>query len=457
MIEVSFAGDREATAPLTWGQRSMWNAIQQIAPGDNLMNVGRQLVVPARCRLEPPAVAAALGQLIERHESLRTLIRPGTPEAGREEPAQVLVRTGQLGVEVLHCEPADAAALAVETEKRLFATRFGYASEFPIRAALVVAGGRVDRVVLMFCHIATDGPGADVVVRDLRLLLVRGQLGPRTAPQPLDLARWQGSVEGLERTRASLSYWSELFRRIPPTMLAPAGPVQVPRHQRARLTSAALQAASGIVAARLRVSTGTVLLAATVALIAERTGHPTVAISMVINNRFQPDHHDVVSNLAQLGLLAVDVDDAPPFPELVLRVRQAALPGTRQAYHDPTVVDPALDAIGRERGTPIHPYCCFNDGRLAGDAAAVGAVGVVPTVAAMRAALPSTSVTWPGHPERMHCRFCMEVYSEPGAVVLSVTADTEYLPHDEIERFLRACERLVVTAAEGPDNHPAGD
>src|SRR5689334_7600087 len=137
-MEVSFAGDREGTAPLTWGQRSMWNAIQQIAPGDNLMNVGRQLVVPARCRLEPPAVAAALGQLIERHESLRTLIRPGTPEA---EPEQILVRTGQLGVEVLHCEPADAAALAVEAEKRLFATRFDYASEFPVRAALVVADG----------------------------------------------------------------------------------------------------------------------------------------------------------------------------------------------------------------------------------------------------------------------------------------------------------------------------
>src|SRR3954468_8119804 len=112
-MEARFAGDREATAPLTWGQRSMWNAIQQIAPGDNLMNVARQLVVPARCRLEPPAVAAALGQLIARHESLRPLIRPGTHEAGREKPEQVLVRTGQIAVEVLHCEPTDAAVVAV--------------------------------------------------------------------------------------------------------------------------------------------------------------------------------------------------------------------------------------------------------------------------------------------------------------------------------------------------------
>lgn len=43
MVEVPFAGDRSGTAPLTWGQQAIWNAILRTAPNDIYFNIGRLL------------------------------------------------------------------------------------------------------------------------------------------------------------------------------------------------------------------------------------------------------------------------------------------------------------------------------------------------------------------------------------------------------------------------------
>lgn len=42
-VRVPFTGDRAGTAPLTWGQRAIWNAILRTAPNDIYFNIGRLL------------------------------------------------------------------------------------------------------------------------------------------------------------------------------------------------------------------------------------------------------------------------------------------------------------------------------------------------------------------------------------------------------------------------------
>ncbi|WP_205314799.1 condensation domain-containing protein, partial [Nonomuraea lactucae] len=179
---VEFAAPDSGTAPLTWGQRAIWETIERTAPDDHYFNFGRVLKVPgARSVAE---VGAALGALVERHGSLRT--RTGDPAC------QVLEAGGRLPVEIVSSHEGAAEKALGE----LAATRFDYAAEWPVRAALVVDGDRVTHVVLVFCHLAADGLGAEVAVRDLRVLLMRGRISGPPAPRPLDLAHWQAGPEG---------------------------------------------------------------------------------------------------------------------------------------------------------------------------------------------------------------------------------------------------------------------
>ncbi|MFD0889811.1 hypothetical protein ACFQ08_35170, partial [Streptosporangium algeriense] len=77
-MDIRFSGSRSGTAPLTWGQRAIWDAIRKTAPDDHYFNFGRVLAVPRRARpLTVARAAEVLGALVERHESLRTRMSAG--------------------------------------------------------------------------------------------------------------------------------------------------------------------------------------------------------------------------------------------------------------------------------------------------------------------------------------------------------------------------------------------
>ncbi|NEC17754.1 condensation domain-containing protein, partial [Streptomyces parvus] len=185
--QVDFRGERSGTAPLTWGQRAIWHAIRRTAPNDHYFNIGR--VLPLADRGRPATVAAtldALARLIERHEALRTRL---VPSAAYDGPSQWLADTGSLSVTIAPATGLpEAAAEAEALLDRLSATRFDYPAEWPLRAALVTVGDRVTHAVLVLCHLAADGHAAEVLVRDLRLLVRRGSAGRPPATTPLDLA-----------------------------------------------------------------------------------------------------------------------------------------------------------------------------------------------------------------------------------------------------------------------------
>ncbi|NEE54364.1 non-ribosomal peptide synthetase condensation domain protein, partial [Streptomyces sp. SID8455] len=202
-VTVEFGGDRDGRAPLTWGQRAIWHAIRRTAPNDHYFNIGR--VLPLADRGRPATVAEAvqaLGGLMGRHEALRTRLEltadgQDADAGGRTDAGQRLAATGRLPVTLAHAQdPADAERTAHALLDRLSATRFAYTSEWPVRAALVAVGDRVTHAVLVLCHLAADGHGAEVLVRDLRLLVRRGSAGRPPAATPLDLAREQHGDAG---------------------------------------------------------------------------------------------------------------------------------------------------------------------------------------------------------------------------------------------------------------------
>ncbi|WP_052398344.1 condensation domain-containing protein [Streptomyces sp. NRRL F-5123] len=413
-MNAPFAASDAGIGPLTWGQLAIWDAIERTVPDDHYFNFGRILKVPGvRTSAE---VRAALGGLVSAHGALRTRLDLAGPR-----PRQRLAARGELTVE--RCSGDPEAVLA-----GLVARPFDYEAEWPLRVALVTDGPRVGHVVLAFCHVAADGLGADVAVRDLRLLLLRGGgvLAGTPAPRPLDLARWQAGPEGRRAAGRAARLWEKVPHEVMFDRWAGAG--ERPRVRRALLASPAMDLAVRAVAARHRTSTSTVLLAATAALVGRSTERERCAVLPIASNRFRRDTARIVGMVSQEGVFALD-GVGRPFGELLRAADPAALRAYRSAFHDP---------VDRARGGWAQPLCCFNDQRPARPDPAPCAP------AEIRAALPASRLSWPLGQDRLNCRFCVHV---SGNLEVSVTADTAYLPRPDIERFLLGLESLLVAEA----------
>ncbi|UQA34593.1 condensation domain-containing protein [Streptomyces sp. HNA39] len=452
-VAVEFRGERSGRAPLTWGQRAIWHAIRRTAPNDHYFNIGR--VLPLADRGRPATVdgaTAALTALVERHESLRTRLELS---ADGGEAAQDLAATGTLPITLARAQdPAGAERTAHALLDRLSATRFAYASEWPVRAALVAVGDRVTHAVLVLCHLAADGHGAEVLVRDLRLLVRRGSAGRPPATTPLDLAREQHGETGRRRGAAALAHWEAGYRAAPATMFPdPVAAPRAPRFWTGRIVSPALARAVAAVAAAHRVSGSTVLLTAAAVLVAAGQGHRTAAVMPIVGNRTYTAHRDLVTTLSQDGLFILDTGTAtgttqgtPTFTDLLPTAYRAALRAYRAAVYDPAEWDALGERLRTETGAEVHPYCCFNDMRLVERPAPPGPA---PTAAELAELRGRTAFGFPATQERVACRYCLHITEEGDALAVSLTADTAYLPPETIRAHLYGIEELIVAAASG--------
>ncbi|MCX5214610.1 condensation domain-containing protein [Kitasatospora sp. NBC_00240] len=437
--KVEFGGQSSGTAPLTWGQRATWSAIDRTRPGDWYFNFCRTMLLPRRYDL--PQVLAAIRFVLERHESLRTRL-----VATDGEPRQSTSAAGVLEVEVLEVAAGDREAGARVAE-RYAARGFDYEREWPVRIAVLTKGGVPAELVLAFCHLAADYEGTGFLLRDVRAALAGRTAGLPPAPRPSELALYQESPEGRKFAEAAAAHWERSYRRIPVSMFTEGHHVPAePRYQRMELLSPALAVAVPAVAARLAVSTSTVLLAAAGAVLRDRTGHDTCAMLAIAGNRVAPPTREIVSTMSLEALVVLPLEGVTGFEEAVRVTGRAAMAGYRFGSYDERDRDRVVAAESARRGEPVHPYCCVNDLRGAGQG--VGADGV-PTGVHPGELLERTRLLELSPLEQLSCRFCLHFADAPGALSIRLTADTGYLPLPDLARFLREAERLLVAAYDG--------
>jgi condensation domain-containing protein len=431
-VRVDFSGGRAREAPLTWGQGSLWAKLQR-DPGCSI-NYSRVLTVRAS-GITVATAAAAIGRVVERHEALRTRLRPGTGTV-----TQVVSGAGSIPIAVTDSRDSTLGADVDAAVADFLGTQFDYYQDFPLRARLLTVGGEVRSVVLNFAHIAADGGGAAIVLRDLE-----SALAGRVLP-----AREQRK-DRRKQTQRAAKYWASQYRRIPATMFPLTGPPQRPLRQQAVLTSPALRAAARTIAGATGASTSNVLLAATCTLAGVWTQNAVSAMHLAAHNRIWPGHRDLVANLVQIGLFVLDLDGGDTFPALVQRTSAAALKAYRYAYYDERAIDQVRSQASDERGAVVNPFCCFNDMRdlnLDSDSeeadSSAAAAGL--SEREMRDSLPRTAVDWIPGPAPSRCRFCLQLVPTESGFGVSLTADTRYLPRASIEHFLRGLETLLVAA-----------
>jgi hypothetical protein len=440
-IVVPFEGPGAGVGGLTWGQRKVWTLMQQAGTS---MSMGG--AVPVADGRTVGDLAAELRFFMCRYASMRTRIRTGADGPTQEVSGSGLAWLGILDTADDADPDADPDTVARHLADRWEATPFDHAEEWPIRMAAVRSRGLLTHVVVMISHVATDGSGIAVMLRELgERDPVTGDVGRAPAMGPLELAAVQRTPSARRQSEVSLRHWERLLRSAGHRRFGPRVDRGEPRYRRAVFASRALHLASRTVAARTGNSTTSVLLAAYATAVARLTGISPALIQVVVSNRFRPGLADVSHPLSVNGLFMVDVADAS-FDETVDRTRRALALCSKHAYYDPAQLEELRARIAEERGgEAVELSCLFNDRRQDVGVEPPGAAA--PTRQELEAAQAESALRW-GEPfPRYLDTLMIQVGSAPDAVELEIHVDTHHVSVDEVVSLMLDLEALVVGAA----------
>ena len=153
---------------------------------------------------------------------------------------------------------------------------------------------------------------------------------------------------------ASMRYFERLAASAPDHQFSELADTQHPRFWQVIYESLAGYRPSRTLAARLGVSNSPVLLAAHAVALSPLTSSQSVAMQLVVNNRFRPGFGGSVSTLAQSCPCLIEVGDAR-FEEVCVRAWHSALMAYKHAYYDPVGKDEVSRRIAAEGGTRAVP------------------------------------------------------------------------------------------------------
>jgi hypothetical protein len=447
LVPVNFSGTRSGSGPVTLAQRNvlLWAADQTIFGAVQCQTLN---VAPGRSLND---VTRAIGRLISRHESLRTLFAVGTSG----EWAQQVTASGELLVEV-HEAGGRLDATEAVVRQRLNAP-FALDREWPIRAAVITSGGAPAKVLLVLTHVAADFASLGIIARDFRRLMSNSTSQAPEPPtlHPLDQAKLEMSPMARYRAEAAVRYWETTLRGTPQCMLAvPEHPPANSGSRMATLRSRAAALALARIADRTHASQSVVILAAVATLLGLRTVNDQCQITSLCANRFARASRDYVGTIAQDALIAADLT-AETFDGIIQATRTAALTAYYYGQYDAESLWQMIGRVSEDRGTEFHRDCVLNDLNGAAVQVQTGHVGSLPEKGDAANAMRDTRLAWADADPRP-LLFYFEVFGlTRHDVSLSVWAEQSRFPAAEVEDFLFAVERLLVAAERR--NVPARD
>ena len=326
------AGPRPEVVPLSFAQQRLW-LIDQVEEHTNAYNF--PLVARVRGRLDLAALRAALGDVVERHETLRTTFgdRAGRPHQRVLDAAEARAR---LQVEVRNTSAAAVEGLVADAAGR----SFDLTSDLPVRATVLVLGPDEHVVVLTLHHVAVDEWSDGPFLADLDRAYRARALGaePDWVPLPVqyvDYALWQREMLGDPADPASvagrqLDFWRSTLAGIPDEMPLPADRARpaAPSHEggtTGAMLDASLYAAVRDAATAAGLSTFMYLHAAVAALLHRLGAGDDVVVGAPVAGRSDEALDDLVGFFVNTLVLRTDLSGDPTFAQLLDRVRTADL------------------------------------------------------------------------------------------------------------------------------------
>jgi amino acid adenylation domain-containing protein len=324
---------RDGELPASFSQERLWFL-------DQLGEAGAAYNLPAGLRLRGalsvPALAAALGEIVRRHEALRTTFTPAPGDDARV--LQVVAPDLLLPLPVIDLaeipgtqRSAEAARLATAAAREPFDLTRGPL----LRTVLLRLGADEHLLVLLMHHIVSDGWSLGIFLRELARLyeaFAAGRPSPLAAPAVhyADFASWQRAWLRGEVLEGQLAWWRERLTGLPPLLeLAadrPRPPVQGSRGGRLdEPLGAALSQALAALCRREGATPFMVLLAGFQALLGRWSGREDPPVGTPVANRNRTETEGVIGFFVNTLVLRADLSGDPSFTGLLRRVRETTL------------------------------------------------------------------------------------------------------------------------------------
>ncbi len=313
------------TVPASFAQERLW-FLDRLAPGKSVFNIPLMLRIAGA--LSPAHLEWVLGELIRRHETLRTTFG----ERGGE-PVQIVSPPGPWTLPVVDLAGVPQSAremrrLAQADVERPFDLEAGPL----LRAVLLRFGhfGDTEHALLLdLHHIVADGWSLGVLVHDISALYAGAPL-PELPIQYADFAVWQrGWLRG-EVLAEQIAWWREALAGAPAALDLPTdrprAAAQTYLGTRFQVPfDAAFSRDLTRFARRQDVTPFMVFLAAFQALLGRLSGQDDLTVGSPIANRHRSEVEPLVGFFVNTLVLRGDLRGDPPFRELLARVRRVTL------------------------------------------------------------------------------------------------------------------------------------
>ncbi|MGI5365949.1 amino acid adenylation domain-containing protein [Streptomyces iakyrus] len=348
---------RPEVVPLSYAQRRLWFL-------NRLGEPGGAYNIPVALRLsgdlDRGALAQALRDVVNRHESLRTSF----PEVDGE-PCQFVHDPADIALELDVVQADEAAWQQAVTER--CGRAFDLVLELPLRATLFALSEDEHILLVVLHHIAGDGWSMAPFARDVATAYAaradnRAPGFPPLTVQYADYTLWQREVLGSEqdpdsRISGQLAYWRQTLAGLPaeldlltdrprPAEFSYRGgavPVEI---------GPALHGSLTRLAREHNASLFMVLQAGLAALLTKLGAGTDIPIGTPVAGRDDKALDDLVGFFVNTLVLRTDTSGDPGFAELVGRVAEADL----AAYGNPDVpFERLVEVLNPPRSLGRHP------------------------------------------------------------------------------------------------------
>ncbi|WP_327352521.1 non-ribosomal peptide synthetase [Streptomyces sp. NBC_01304] len=357
------AAPPQERAPLSPAQQRLWfmHRLEGPSPTYNI-----PLVLSLEGPLDQDALQRALGDLTDRHQTLRTVYPATDNDLGAQPFQQVIPAGTPASRPTLHTERL--ADVHPELQLRTAVRHcFDLAAEAPIKATLFTDGAHRHTLLLLLHHIAADGASTTPLARDLATAYAARSQGraPQLPPLPVqytDHTAWQQRLMGTATEPTALAarqldHWREALAGLPDQLELPTDRPRpavasyegdtVPFHLDAE-THQALKS----LARATRTSVFMTVQAGLAALLTRHGCGTDIPLGTPVAGRDDDTTTDLVGFFVNTLVLRTDTSGAPTFRTLLDRVR-----GTVLAAHDNADVpfDRLVEELNPPRSLARHP------------------------------------------------------------------------------------------------------
>ncbi|UGT58362.1 amino acid adenylation domain-containing protein [Nocardia asteroides] len=355
---------RPDRVPLSLAQQRMW-FLSQFDATSAANNIAFALRLTGS--LDVQVLRAAFADLIERHESLRT-VYPAVDGTGYQHVSPV--EQARPAVPVRQLSGDDVAVWLSD----LASAGFDVSAEVPLRIEIAHTGPDRHIVAVVVHHIAADGASIAPFVRDLLTAFVarRDGFAPRFTPltvQYADYTLWQRSILGDEQDATSiaavqLEYWRETLAGVPSHLDLPAD-----RPRPAIASGRGAQYAFDIrpdlyarvedLAQAAGASPFMVVHSVFAALLARVTGTDDIVIGTPVAGRGERELDDLVGMFVNTLVLRTPVDPAASFDRLLTEVKDIDLAAFSHSEMPFERLVEVLDPVRTQAHHPLFQVALF--------------------------------------------------------------------------------------------------